>query len=516
LVKNGIFRAVQPAMLRKILFPVLAIGAAMVLSSLIDDNLGSGWPSNVVRNWQEFGFFNLHGQLVYNAGGFEAIQHPEAYKGMCPISLYPVFFATEIFGWTGLGTLSFHILLALAVFWASRHLLGGDHFATMVAAAAILCPAYLRWPKILDPNTLAALPVLPYAVLVLTILKKPKLTPTMTVALAVLTLAFMSLNWTTAWVCGPCIVFLLGMPGLNRGGLATVFGVMVIGVPLVVAASFAAKFIHNTGDSASAGFGPGQIIAGYTWGSGGYGEGTSTGRAFLRLAFVNVIGLLPLWLIFIYALVRYARAGTRPLWLALAPLTLTIADVIIMRNYFGHHPWMAGPVLMIGTLFSLALLRPLPTADARETSEKIPFKVVCGVALLCFVYGFAVLTFFRVNEMGLLNLVKLVQQHTARSDTIVLLKSDSQTAPLVDRLIEPLDRHIIIVNGVQDLAAESHWVILSPVKLDASLALVAQSAADSHSWLTDVADWFNHSISKRAPGDRLELPASYYLYAPGR
>ena len=48
---------------------------------------------------------------------------------------------------------------------------------------------------------------------------------------------------------------------------------------LVMALSFAAKYSVNTTGATSTG--PGHIIAGYTWGSGGYGEGTSTGRAFL-------------------------------------------------------------------------------------------------------------------------------------------------------------------------------------------------------------------------------------------
>jgi hypothetical protein len=507
------FGVVQSAMLRKILFPVLAIGAAMVLSSLIDDNLGWGWPSNVVRNWQEFGFFKLHGQLVSNPGGFEATTLPDVYKGMSPVFLYPVFFVTKIFSWTGLGTLSFHLVLLLTILWASWKLLGQNNWGMLAGASAILCPGCLRWTKILDPNSISVLPVLLYAVIVLAILKKTNFSPALAMTLVFLTLAFLSLNWTTAWVCGPCIFLLLGTPGLNRRGLLIVIAIMVIGVPLVALASFAAKISGNPAGTGS--IGPLHVIAGYTWGNGGYGEGLTTGRAFLRLAFINIVGLFPLWLIFIFALGRHIRAGAHLPGLAFLPLALTTADIIIMRNYFGHHPWMAGPVLIVGIIFSLAMLRISPTTDTRDISEKILFKVLCGVALVCFVYGFAVLVFFRANESNLLSLEHLVRQHTARSDTMVILKSDSETARLIDRLDEPLDRHIIIVDDIEGLTNEKgHWVILSPVKLDDSLALIAQSAANQHSWLTEVADWFNHSISRRAPGDRIELAGTYYLYAP--
>jgi len=303
------------------------------------------------------------------------------------------------------------------------------------------------------------------------------------------------------------------MPGVNRSGLVTLAVVMAAATPLVVLLSFAAKYGHRWAQTASSG--PLSIVAGYTWGNGGYGEeGQSTARLFLRLAFNNTIGLLPLWLIFIYSLARHVRAGERLSWLIFAPLALTVADVVIMRNYFGHHPWMAGPVLIIGLIFSLAVLRASTERNTGEAPQKMSFKVVCAIALVSFVYGFAVLTFFRANEAELLTLAKLVRKHTSRSDTIVILKTDPDTAPLADRLDEPLDRHVIVVNSVKDLANEGHCVILSAIRLDA-LPLIAQNTTASHSELSHLTEWFNRSVSHRRPGDRLELPEVYYLYAPG-
>lgn len=500
--------------IRSCLFSALATIAAMVLSTLIDDNLGWSWPTNVVRNWQEFGLIKIHGQMVYNPGGFKVLEHPQIYGGMSPACLYPAFFTAEIFSWTGQDTLPFHILLALVIFWASWRLLGRDNFAMLAAAAVILCPGYLRWPKILDPNTLAVLPVLPFTVVVLAILKKPRLTPTLLAALIVLTLAFMSLNWTTAWVCGPCIFLLLATPGINRRGLVTVIAAIVTTVPLVVLVSFAVKYGHIMSQSASGG--PLSIFAGYTWGSGGYGQGQSAARLFLRLAFTNIVGLLPLWLLFVYALAQHIHNGARLSWLIFAPLALTVADVVIMRNYFGHHPWMAGPVLLVGAIFSLAALRASTTGEVRDIREKTPLKVAYVVALLSFIYGFAVLTFYRANETELLMLIKLVREHTARSDTLVVLRADSDTAGLVDRLEEPLDRHVVVMDNFEEPSAQGHCVILSSVTLDGAPRLIAKSTAESHSWLTHVTEWFNRSIAHRRSGDRLELPGTYYLYAPGR
>ncbi|HEX3626760.1 MAG TPA: hypothetical protein VH280_15215 [Verrucomicrobiae bacterium] len=391
----------------------------------------------------------------------------------------------------------------------------------MMAAATILTPGYMRWPKQFDPNALSVLPILPYAVAALAILKKPRMTPVHLMALVAVTLAFMSLNWTTAWVCGPCVFFLLAMSGLNRRGLITLIAAMVVAVPLVVLLSFSAKYGHHA--QGAIGIAPGKpssgilgVIAGYTWGSGGYGEGQSTGRLFLRLAFTNIVGLFPIWLIFIYALARQIHAGVRLSWLVFAPLALTVANLVIMRNYFCHHPWMAGPVLVIGVIFSLAILRTSSAENATDALGKIPYSVVHPVALLCVIYGFAVLAFLRANETEQLALVKLVREHTARSDTIVILKGDSSTAGLAERLDDPLDRHLVVVDNLNDLANQDHCIILSSVAFDNSPRLIAKSEASSDSWLTQVADWFNRSISHRQPGDRMELRDSYYLYAAGR
>lgn len=503
------------ALFRNLIFVAVVAVAAAILLSLIDDNLGLAWPTNVMRNWQEFGLLRMHGQLVYNPGGYEATTHPEIYRGMSPVFLYPAYLVTQLFSWTGLDTLAFHLVLLLAVMWGIWNLLGRDNFALAVAAAAVLCPGYLRWPKILDPNTLAALPAVPYAAIALAILRKPKFTLVSAVALLVLTAGFLSLNWTTGWVCGPCIFLFLGMPGINRRGLIFLIALMVIGVPAVVATSLAVK-AGGGGATGIGGMGPAQVLACYTWGGGGYGEGLTAGKALMRLAFTNGIGLLPLWLALVYTAARRAGNGTRlaRLLFAFVPLALTAADILIMRNYFGHHPWMAGPVLLVGVIFSLTLLRV--SAGEPASAEKIPRKYIWTVAALCFVYGYAALTFFRANEVQLLRLAHLVREHTARSDTLVIIKDkDAATARLTDRLDELLDRRMVVVDDMKELGDEKgHWVILSAVPLDDSLKLAAQSTAPPPSALNRITDWFNRFISRRRPGDRLELSDTYFLYGP--
>lgn len=497
---------------QKILLSMAVIGAAAYLLFLVDDNLGLEWPNNVLRNWQEFGAATLHWNLVYNPGGYEAIDHAQVYKGMSPVFLFPVYAVTELFNWTGLDALSFDIVLLVAIAGGIWVLLGGDHFALLVALIAVLCPGYMRSLKELGPDPISTLPVIPYAAIMLTILKKPKFTAGGAIVVLVLTLGFLSLNWMSAWVCGPFIFLLLGMKGLNRRAMIFLVTVMVVGVPVLAALSVAAKY--GAGKAVEGNVAGTGVLGNYFWGSEGYGGGLTTGRAFLRLAFYNGISLLPLWLLFIYAAGQRAWSGAKFSWWMFAPLALAAANLVIMRNYFGHHPPMAGAVLLAGLIFSLVLLRT-PSAEEVKVQPSVPFGFVPVLAALGFAYGLAFLIFFRANDASMLALEHLVRAHTARSDVMVILKTDTGTAGMVERLEEPLDRHVIVADKAEDSTdGKDHLVILSAVPLDNSFSLVAQSAPPSQTWLNKVTDWFNQTIAKRSPGDRLEMADTYYLYEP--
>src|SRR5215211_3578494 len=81
-----------------IVITLFVVGANTVLHYLADDNLARGWPSNVVRNWQQFGLVTLHGKMVTNPGGFEALTNPQVYKGHSPVSLYPAYLVKRLGG----------------------------------------------------------------------------------------------------------------------------------------------------------------------------------------------------------------------------------------------------------------------------------------------------------------------------------------------------------------------------------------------------------------------------------
>lgn len=466
----------------------------------------------MLRNWQDHGLVHLKGKLITNLGGYEIDTYPAVYPGMSPVFLYPVYFVTQTFAWTGLNTIAYQALLLVTIFWGIRKLLVQSAFSTAIASIALLSPGYMRWTVIIDPNCLSILPAIPYAALAIAILRRPPFTAAKATILIVTTMVFMSLNWSTAWVYASLICLFLGTSKISRSGIISIVATMFVFTPLLLIVSVAAK---ASGSSASLA----EILGSYTWGSRGYGENLTTGRAFLRLSFVCFISLFPLWITFFVAVVSRIRKAGNVSVLMLAPLAFTLVDVVVMRNYFGHHPWMAGPLILIGLIFSLALLlAPAP----EEVDEKYPLEIslrsTAALAVICFCYGLTVLMFFRANEMSLLNVTKLVRQNSVRTNTIVFVRDvDPETAKIAERLSEVLDRHVETVDHLQAIAdPTSNRLILSAVKLDDSFKLIAQKSIQSQSWSKKIIDWFNHTISKRNPGDRLELADTYFLYSASR
>lgn len=504
--------------LAKILLVIGIIGGSAWLQFLLDNNLCISWQGNALRNMQQFGLVALHGVPVANAGGYEALTHPATNRGMSPICLYLVYYITRAFDWTGLGTMSFHILLAAVVFWGVWKLMDRDELAFAVAAAVVLSPGYGYWQKLLDMNAISVLAALPCMAIAVPVLSRPKQGPVAICGLFLLVLALASLNWTTAWVLGPCTLLLLGLPQINWRAVVLFIVLAAASCLPVVAISFLSQSGHAGGGTAAPGHaGIGEFVGRYFWGHIGYGEGLTTGRAWLRVAFANGIGLLPLILIWLALVVKYVRQSGAINWMAVSPVALAVVEVAGMRNYFGHHPWMASPVLLAGLVFSVVLLRAPrgeTTACGRAFHLLLP-----AVPLFCFAYGMAVLMFLRANRVNEFSLITFVRQHTDRSALLVVPRNpDAKTAAMVARLQDVCDRHMEAVDDISHLPAKTgDVVILSSEPLTGPVELVARTTSqstNSSSILSRAANWFNQTIAHRRSGDRLDLPDTFMLYKP--
>jgi len=136
-------------------------------------------------------------------------------------------------------------------------------------------------------------------------------------------------------------------------------------------------------------------------------------------------------------------------------------------------------------------------------------------ALICFLYGLAVVGFFRANELNGLALTQLVSHHTARAEFLVIVKSlDPKTAEIAPQISYNMDRRVLVVDDLAHLPAnESRLVILSAMPAGGALMLRAQGgSAGSQPLMQEACAWFSRVISRRQPGDRTDYAGTYFLY----
>jgi hypothetical protein len=494
------------------------LAANGLIQWLADDDVGMGWAHNVIRNWEQTGFMALHGQLVDNPGGHGVLEHPHVYPGMRAASLYPAFFIGRLFAWTGFHVLPYHVLLSLAVLISTWQLLGRTDRALFIGGVVILCPGYFMWPTGMDPNDLSILTGFPYVALVWWRLRRPRLLASDIVFLVALTVAYTVLNWSTALAHG--LIFITfavsGMLPLRRLIFYTAAGAIAAG--LVVFVGVASKM--GGPGHAAAPHALAQLLGAYGWGSGGYSDGSDTVTLFKRLAFINALGLFPFWIVWLWNWLPRVKTDAGRALRSLAPLLLAAFDAVVMRNYFCHHPWMAGPLLLLGGVLSLMILgqapSPAPVTPATAPPANWRWSWTAGAAAV-FGFGVAVMLADRSNSAQQDSLTFLIRSATARGDEILVVNSrDPQLAAMAQRLPEVFDRSVVVLDKLPaPQASSSGAMLLSALPLEGSWKLAGSNAGPHQSiaLVDDALAWFRQHISHRKPGDRLEMAESYYLYS---
>jgi hypothetical protein len=496
---------------------LLILTANAFLHYFADNNRTHGWPSNIVRNWEQYGLSTLKGKMVKNPGGFEALSNPEVYAGHRPASLLPVFAVKRLFSWTGADMLAFHVLCSLTIGISTWFLLGKHTLAWFAGAAVLLSPGYTIYQASLDPNAIALLMTLPFAALILPQLAKPTLSVASFLYVLALTIGYSMLNWTTIFGHGMVLAYLLVAPGIRRNRLylyMAVAGSCTVGVA-------ALSILEKLGGGGSSQASPGilELLAGYTWGNTGYGADLSTVKAFIRLGFTGFVGMLPLLVVAACCfLSRRPKPGGIRSWLLFLPLGVGLLGVASLRNYYGHHPWMAAPMDVVGLVLSLALLfksREVPVPE--EAAKPRGFIWPTAFVLSGFVYAALVTSILRVHSGEFLALVKLVRDHTVRSDSIVLMEStDPELAKDQDTIAQYIDRHIIVVH---DLTAPqlpaAHAFVLSLTESE-KLPLVGMTTEPEFaSWpgVRQLLDWYAKAVARRSASEAHFKPkAPYRLY----
>ena len=495
-------------------FGVLIVAA--VFYTLVGRGTASTWPGNAVYNWNHYGFGTLHGKLVTNPGGFEALTQPDIYKGHRAASFYPVFAVGKLLGWLGDSLLMFHLFFSVVLVFSVWFLLGRNPLATAGAWSAVLCPGYSVYPTVVDPNAMALYLMVPFAAVVVHFLSAKELPPWKLVLLAGLTFAYTSLNWSTAFGHGILFCALLVMPSISRSRLAIYAGLAGLSIGVIGSLSVLDKMSGGSGAAGGGSFL--TFLAGYTWGHVGYGADLTTWKAIVRLSVVNSIGLLPLVVFFPgWTAANFRKASRRLDARALLPLLAAMLGVMTMRNYFGHHPWMAAPMLLPGLVLSLAVLfkrhAPEKTGDEKAAAGRL---LLVGSLF----YALVILGAQRAYHAGSLELAALVRQHTARTDIIVLVaNTDPQMAAQAKTISESCDRRVVVLPDLQTplVAGGNQWV-LSSANLAGQLPVVAQSEKSpllSLPLIRELSFWYAQKISRRGAQDRhfdFTANASFGLY----
>ncbi len=506
----------RPRLLILCALGVLIVSA--LLFSLVGHGDVSAWPANSVHNWEQYGLGALHGKLVINPGGFEALTKPATYIGHRATSFYPVFAVSELLGWAGDGLLMFHLVFSGALFFAAWFLLGRSHWALVGAVVATLCPGYSVYPTVVDPNAMALYLTVPFAALVTRLLAGESLSPQRLALLALLTFAYSSLNWSTVFGHGILFCTLLVLPAVTRKrlGIYTVLAGLSVGIVGVM--SVLDKVHGGAGPTGGGQFGGFQsFLSTYTWGHSGYGEDMTFTKAIVRLGAVNTLGLFPLLAFTAYLFVKCRQASRRLDLLALLPFLAAVGGVLTLRNYFAHHPWMAAPMLVPGLVLSLAVLL------RRNSAENIGGKKIVVSALflagsLC--YAVAVLGAHRFYHAESLELTALVRHHTQRADIIVLVKNlDPQMAEQAESLADSCDRHVVLLPDLNaPLPAGANVIVLSATNLGNQFPVVARSeksALLSLPFIKELSAWYAQKIARRGAQDHhfdYTVGATFGLY----
>ncbi len=496
-----------------VILVVLILAAASWLTTLVDDGLGLVWPYNVARNWEQFGFFNLHGKLVYNPGGYQVETQPQIYAGHRATALYPFFLTQKFFPWRGAANLYYALGVAV-VFWSIWQLLGRTDTAFWLAGIAVLTPGYLRWQTSLDPNLVAVLAGFPFCVAAIRLLQRERLGLLQISLLLPLIVLYSAVNWSTVFVQAMLFATLLLLRDVPWKNFFVYLLLSAVSASIIVATSVIDKMTSGH-HGPSGGFS--QLYEGYGWGNAGYGLGVSTKTDFLRLLFVNFIGLLPVIIFLGRELWRgRMRDSGRPDLFCVLPLLAAIFPVVLLRNYFGHHPWMSCNFILLGMILSFVAWKSTrPATDTAVKTEVKPAWLWTAFGMV-FAYGFVVLLFYHIHNEQELDLMKLIRLNTPRSATILITRdSDPALADIDDRLPELFDRHIEVLKNISDKGAgmtNKYWLTAVPGKRDGYQMVADNGKSEEWPLFKEMLGWYSRAIARRRPGDKMDFAAQYYLY----
>jgi hypothetical protein len=467
----------------------------------------SGWPTEVMHNWHEFGYWHLGGQLVANPGGLDAGEEPFIYPGHRPFFLVLPYLLKELPGAAGGDGLLYDFAVLALIYSAVLGLLGAGLRGILIASAVCLAPGVMN--NIADVDTLGVTFLFGLAAMSFAggaLARHEAKLSTRLGAFAVM-VVYMLLNWPTLFPLGITAVYVLckrsdwkKVAGLFAVALAVGLGVLVV--------SMHSRHVSGTNS--------GDFWNSYLWGPLGYdGSGMDTGKAFVRITAVNSVAWLGLAVAGFAVLLcnGLGENWRRAPW----PLLASIAAVFVLRNYNAHHPWNAVCQIGLGMVFSLELLvgeKPIATRARLWTATGV------AVAFSVF-YVVAWLAFYEFNKRDFDPLHEMITTQTPRHALIVVadgLTSAGQTdlkpyEDEFDRKLMPLDEWNLHAAEIGRSGKDVY--LLAHVTVPPGATLVAESQIRP-TWadriMAPLFEFYRTKISRRASGDRKQYFDEYRLY----
>ncbi len=485
-----------------LVFLLLASLHIYFYTHLPEQRRDDGWPSIVMRNWHENGYWPLHGQLVANPGGLESGEEQFIYPGHRPTFLIAPYLLKELPGAKFRDGALYDFAVLAATFAAMLALFGGGWRGLVIGSVLCFAPGFINNVAAVDTINVPALFGLAALGFAASRFARQETDISVYAIAIVVTLFYMGLNWSTLFSLGIAAVYVLCKRADWKSTAVFFAPALVVGM-IVLAISMHSKHTANTTVES------GDFWNAYLWGPLGYDHaGMTLGKALVRISAVNFIAWLPLGVAGLAVLIvnGLGEKWRRAVW----PLLASLAAVFALRNYNAHHPWNSVCEIGLGLLFSIELL----TADRPLAFPK--WQRLATIATVAFTLLFAGswMALDDFNTRSFSGLRGLVSQNTPRHALIVvdsLLPAGN--ANLKD-FTESFDRKLVALEGWDHQTGGREVFLLTHTNLPEGVTLVAEShlaPAGADKIIAPLFEFYRTKISRRAPGNRREYFDDYQL-----
>jgi hypothetical protein len=482
----------------------------------------------VLNNWYDYGYLELKGHFVMNAGGINQRETPVRHEASTGLGLLPLHLLHLMTGDLLVALRLFLILLTMVLALSIWVFLGKTPAALAAATAFCFSPGYIQKAVDWDVNPGTVLLGIPLLICFLKVLESNRQSNAVIGVWLLLIAGYVQIEWATGFaifILWSTVVAIWWRTNRRRVILFTAFLAVVL--LLCVTAKVFAKAASQSGAGGSVFLDTVRYLGTMTVGRIGYDGKTpmSWGLALRRMVSVDLVGLLPLWLMFAWVIARSPRGNGRGTLLKLTPLLASGLSVLVMRNYFVPHKWIQMPILGMGILFSMHLFLGANDQAAVNQESKLSAPVSLRIpallvfALGSFLYCLVILTVFKVNNAERHALVAVVSENTPRHALVVIgpnlgpcLAADPRpeyAAGLLDRKTVEAQAPVRQMTEVAESKA-AYFVDSEPLP-ELGVPLATSEAARIE-WIEKLLGWYRQNIAKWTAKTRPTLPSQYYLY----